>query len=80
MKNGKNVIKEFAQLLLQSKQEEDKESDNDQILEINVKLNTKKSVQKLTQEGRLFSSICFDTLALLGGLYTTLASIMGKIE
>ena len=39
MKNGKNVIKEFAQLLLQSKQEEDKESTSDQIMEINLKLN-----------------------------------------
>lgn len=80
MKSGKNVVKEFAQLFLTSTTEDDKEPTDKQIIEIKVKLNNKMSVQKLTQEGTLFTAICLDTLAMLGGLYTTLASIMGKLE
>ena len=45
-----------------------------------MKLGNKISVQKLTQEGRLFTAICVDSLGLLGGLFTSLASIMIKLE
>lgn len=49
-------------------------------MEIKLKLGNKISVQKLTQEGRVFTAICLDSWALLGGLFTSLAPLMLKFE